>query len=148
MRHTLWGALFLLGCSGTPTEPDGVYMLATAYGTVTVTTPQAAIEMADMQVLRRSLERGQERALRQRQVPSLDGLRVAVWSSASWPCGTQAHGCYTSQDDTAHAFVGVQNVVEHEVQHRQAWKLGHRGDCYTLQDHWPVGYDLACRRHG
>jgi hypothetical protein len=39
---------------------------------------------------------------------------------------------------------GIENVLDHELQHRFCHQLGHSGSCCTLQDH-PGGFDLSCQ---
>jgi hypothetical protein len=137
--------ILLAGCHGlSTTAPETDVRIATAYGTVGVWSDGATYDVGK---IRSALERGQERALAQRSdVSSLEGATVAIWSKGV-PVGTGQYdgevGSYDSMDDSMSGLQGVEEVFEHEVQHRASWKLGERGECFNLQDHSP-GFDLNC----
>jgi len=135
-------AVLSVSCNslGSPTAPDGQVQLSTAYGLVSVWSDGSTY---NLDTIKNSLERGQRRALAQRiDVPNLNGLTVAIYRKQVW-AGVDSVGAYNESEDVVMVLAGVEEVVDHELQHRAAWKLGHHGPCFTLQDHSP-GYRLDC----
>lgn len=137
----------LAACSGSgrsagPTATSGPQAtLSTAYGTVTVYTngnPFDAGRAAE------AIEAGYARA--RAQVGSrvdtirLDGMAVSVQPGVF----SGAVGEYHSSRDLIEMAQGVENVLNHELQHRFCHKLGLSGACCTYQDH-AGGYDLQCK---
>ena len=138
---SLLAVLAFAACSSSPTDPGAPELsLQTAFGAVTVWSDGSDYDLGD---LRAALERGQRRALAQRSdVASLSGLKVAIYRQQVWG-GVDSVGAYDSNEDVVLILADVEEVAEHELQHRAAWKLGHRDECYRLQDHSP-GFDLHC----
>lgn len=138
--------VFLASCHGSPTEPQGVVLtMQTHWGPVTVVTNGYSFNEFEAQM---ALVRGYDRARAQigpaADAIRLDGLRVSVQGPA-WSDSLRAVGVYVADDDEIGMLEGVERVLDHEVQHRFAYKLGKRGECFRLQDHSP-GYDLHCGR--
>lgn len=70
----------------------------------------------------------------------LDGYRVTVMPP-SW----ELNGQHVRSAREFRIRSGVEQVLEHELQHLFAWELDRYSDCKTFQDH-PNGFDLHCRR--
>ena len=144
---TLAATLVFGACSGGgrsagPTASAGPQAtFSTAYGTVTVYTnghPFDAGRAAE------AIEAGYARARAQvgSRVDSirLDGMAVSVQPGAF----SGAVGEYHANRDLVDIAQGVENVLNHELQHRFCHKLGLSGSCCTYQDH-AGGYDLQCK---
>lgn len=134
-------ACALGGCSGgSPTAPETVQRVETAYGTVTVSGD------LDSQDVRRYVERGYERVRAQGFELGAHGAYVVVTTGPVEDRGYR--GQYHAEDDVIEVVEGYPSVIDHETQHRAAcYQLSIPGECCRLQDH-PGGFDLHCRTVG
>jgi hypothetical protein len=135
--------LLCLACSGSPAEPEDAH-LRTDYGTVTVIRNGLAF---DAEWARESIEQGVDQAIRFRpdaaKFASVEGMTILVQERVELP--GDPYGAYFNIEDAVWMHAGVENVLIHEVgDHRMAWKLGNRGECYLLSGHRP-GRDLYCK---
>ncbi len=94
---------------------------------------------------RSAINEGVDRGIR--QVPRVAQLGRIAWEiysmPESWDCDCVGYV------DLGHKKIymreGYERVLEHEIQHILAFKLGRSRECVALQDH-PGGFDLMCRR--
>ena len=145
------GLLLSFGCSGSassptaPPAPTGTQsMVTTQWGSLSVQS--GSCTSVDLELLEESIDRAYARA-RETKGALIDSVRldglVAV-GVANLDCGgVAAAGCYTFKKDRIQFRCGVENVMEHELQHRFCDRLDCPCDC-RLVDHSP-GYDLNCR---
>ncbi len=139
------------GCSGgsssSPTDPgDGggsgpVLALSTSWGDVTIDTGGHPFDPGRALA---SIEEGYEKARRQ-VGGAIDGVRLDAYRITIMPADWSLNGQHLRDRREIRMRVGVENVLEHELQHLFAWELDRFGDCRTYQDH-PNGFDLHCQR--
>lgn len=145
---TVIATLTLAACSGGggraagPTAPTGPQAtLATSYGTVTIFTNGHPF---DANRALAAIDAGYARARTQvggkADQVSLDGMAISMQPGTF----NGAVGQYHPDSDLVEVALGVENVINHELQHRFCHRLGHSGDCCTYQDH-SGGYDLSCK---
>ena len=143
---------FAVGCSGgsssasSPTDPAGapgnlVLSLSTSWGEIPVQTQGHAF---DPNRALRSIEEGYEKARRQ-VGDRIDTIQLDQYRITIMPADWNLNGEHLRDRREIRMRVGIEGVLEHELQHLFAWELGRFGDCRTLQDH-PNGFDLHCGR--
>jgi hypothetical protein len=143
-------ALTVAGCSGGsggPTSPTGpsegpTAVLSTQWGEVVVETNGYPVDFdRALQSVIVGYDRGRS------QVGSrIDGIRLDGYRLTVMPADWGLNGEHVRAAREIRMRAGVENVLEHELQHMFAWELDRFSDCKTYQDHTP-GYDLLCRRH-
>lgn len=148
---TLALAFALTSCSGgsssSPTDPgDGggsgpVLALSTSWGDVTIDTGGHPFDPGRALA---SIEYGYEKGRRQ-VGGAIDGVRLDAYRITIMPADWNLNGEHLRDRREIRMRVGIENVLEHELQHLFAWELDRPGDCRTYQDH-PNGYDLHCQR--
>lgn len=141
----------LTGCSGgsssSPTDPgDGggsgpVLALSTSWGDVTVDTGGQPFDPGRALA---SIEDGYAKARRQ-VGGEVDGIRIDSYRITIMPADWNLNGQHLRDRREIRMRVGIENVLEHELQHLFAWELGRHSECRTYQDH-PNGFDLHCAR--
>lgn len=141
----------LTGCSGgsssSPTDPgDGggagpVLALSTSWGDVTVDTGGHPFDPGRALA---SIEEGYGKARRQ-VGGEVDGIRIDSYRITIMPADWNLNGEHLRDRREIRMRVGIENVLEHELQHLFAWELGRHSECRTYQDH-PNGFDLHCAR--
>jgi len=77
--------------------------------------------------------------------PRADGFRLDGYRVTVMPPTWELNGQHLRSSREIRMRAGVEDVLEHELQHVFAWELGRHSECRTYQDH-PGGYDLACRK--
>lgn len=144
--------LALAACSGgsggsgglsSPTAPtlETASVLSTRWGDLPVQTNGYAV---DLDRARASIEEGYAKA--RRQIGSeVDRLWLGGYRITVMPPQWERNGQHLRDAREIRIRAGVENVLEHELQHLFAWELGRFSDCRVLQDH-PGGYDLHCNR--
>lgn len=146
----LGSALVLGACSGgsgpgSPTDPGGdptsVLTLSTSWGDVAVATGGHAFDPGRALA---SIEEGYAKA-RDQVGERVDGIRLDPYRITIMPADWELNGQHLRDRREIRMRVGVENVLEHELQHFFAWELGRFSDCRTYQDH-PNGFDLHCAR--
>jgi len=144
------GLLLTFGCSGSsssptaPPAPTGTQStVTTQWGSVSVQS--GSCTSVDLDLLAGSIDRAYSRA-REIKGALIDSVRLdglVAEGVANLDCGgVAAAGCYTFKKDRIQFRCGVENVMEHELQHRFCDRLDCPCDC-KLVDHSP-GYDLNC----
>jgi predicted metal-dependent phosphoesterase TrpH len=146
----LTATLVLGGCSGGsgashPTDPGGdstsVFTLPTSWGDVAVVI--GGHEFDPGRALA-SIEEGYAKA-RAQMGTRIDGIRLDEYRIIIMPEDWELQGQHLRDRREIRMRLGVENVLEHELQHFFAWELGRFSDCRTFQDH-PNGFDLHCAR--
>lgn len=146
----LCATLALGACSGgsgpsSPTDPGGdstsVLTLPTSWGDVPVVT--GGHEFDPGRALA-SIEEGYAKA-RAQVGTNIDGIRLDQYRITVMPEDWELNGQHLRDRREIRMRLGVENVLEHELQHFFAWELGRFSDCRTYQDH-PNGFDLHCAR--
>lgn len=142
--------LAVAGCSGgsasTPTAPSGadsgpVMALSTSWGDITIDTQGRPVDVGRLLA---SIEDGYGKGRRQIG-DEIDRFRLDSYRITVMPADWGLNGEHLRDRREIRMRTGVENVLEHELQHLFAWELGRFGDCRTYQDH-PGGFDLTCRR--
>lgn len=135
------------GSSSSPTDPAGgggggpVLALSTSWGDVTVDTGGHPFDPGRALA---SIEQGYGKARRQ-VGGEIDGVRLDAYRITIMPADWSLNGQHLRDQREIRMRVGVENVLEHELQHLFAWELGRFSECRTYQDH-PDGFDLHCQR--
>lgn len=141
--------LVFAACSGgsggptSPTDPSGgagmTASLSTQWGVLEFQTNGHAV---DFDRALRSVTQGYDKS--RAQIGSqADGIRLDGYRVTVMPASWELNGQHLRSSREIRMRAGVENVLEHELQHLFAWELGRYGDCKTLQDH-PGGFDLHC----
>lgn len=147
---TLILTLALAACSGgsggssSPTDPGPgapSASLSTQWGELVFQTQGHAV---DFDRALRSVTEGYDRARAQIGVRA-DGLRLDGYRVTVMPASWELNGQHLRSTREIRMRAGVENVLEHELQHVFAWELDRHNDCKTYQDH-EGGYDLHCRQ--
>lgn len=144
--------LVLAGCSGgsdgssglsSPTAPTtaSASVLSTQWGDLSI---QANGYSIDLDRARASIQQGYDKG--RRQIGSeIDQLWLAGYRITVMPPHWELNGQHLRDAREIRIRAGVENVLEHEIQHFFAWELGRFSECRTFQDH-PGGFDLRCTR--
>lgn len=145
-------ALTLAACSGgsggsgglsSPTAPaiETAPVLSTPWGDLAVETQGYAVDLGRALA---SIEEGYAKG--RRQIGSeVDRLRLGSYRITVMPPHWELNGQHVRDAREIRIRAGVENVLEHELQHLFAWELGRFSECRVQQDH-PGGYDLHCNR--
>lgn len=144
---TLILTLALAACSGgsggssSPTDPSGspAATLSTQWGELVFETNGQAVSF-DRAL--HSVTEGYDKA-RAQIGPRADGIRLDGYQVTVMPASWELNGQHLRSSREIRMRAGVENVLEHELQHVFAWELDRFADCKTYQDH-PGGYDLNC----
>ena len=129
------------GGPSSPTAPalEAAPMLSTQWGELTV---QSNGYIVDLARARASIEEGYAKA--RRQIGSeADRMWLAGYRITVMPPDWHLNGQHLRDQREIRIRAGVENVLEHELQHLFAWELGRFSECRTYQDH-PGGFDLLC----
>jgi hypothetical protein len=147
---TLVLALGLAACSGgsggssSPTDPGAggpSASLSTQWGELVFQTQGHAV---DFDRALQSVTEGYDKARAQIGARA-DGLRLDGYRVTVMPASWELNGQHLRSTREIRMRAGVENVLEHELQHLFAWELDRHNDCKTYQDH-PGGFDLSCRK--
>lgn len=141
--------LSIAACSGgsggpsSPTAPSvaATSVLSTQWGDLQVEANGYAF---DLDRARSSIAAGYERGRRQ-MGGEIDQVWLSGYHVTVMPPDWELAGQHLRENREIRVRAGVENVLEHEVQHLFAWELGRFSDCRTYQDH-AGGYDLHCGR--
>lgn len=131
------------GGSGSPTDPAGSSMasLSTQWGELAFRTNGYPV---DFDRALGSLVQGYDKG-RSQIGARVDQLRLDHYVVTVMPPDWGLNGQHVRDAREIRIRAGVEQVLEHELQHMFAWELGRFVDCKTLQDH-PHGFDLNCKR--
>lgn len=146
---TLSLTLALAACSGgsggpaSPTDPGGgpAASLSTQWGELVFESNGHAV---DFDRALQSVIEGYDKA-RSQVGPRADGFRLDGYRVTVMPASWELNGQHLRSSREIRMRVGVENVLEHELQHVFAWELDRFSECRTYQDH-SGGYDLHCNK--
>lgn len=132
--------------AGSPTDPGGggstsVLTLSTSWGDVAIVTDGHPFDPGRALA---SIEHGYAKA-REQIGDEVDRYRIDQYRITVMPADWELNGQHLRDRREIRVRAGIENVLEHELQHFFAWELDRFSDCRTYQDH-PQGFDLHCSR--